>query len=42
MYDQMDKYFTHVLKEVDEAPCWAEAPEGKGKCVLDVEIVLKE
>ena len=41
MNGQMEN-FAHLLEQVDEAPCWAEAPEGKGMCVLDVEIVLKE
>lgn len=41
MNDQMER-FAHLLEQVEEAPCWAEAPEGKGKCVLNVEIVLKE
>ena len=34
--------FTHLIEQVDEASVWAEAPEGKAKCLLDVNIVLKE
>lgn len=41
MNGEMER-FAHLLEQVEEAPCWAEAPEGKGKCVLNVEIVLKE
>ena len=41
MNGQMER-LAHLLEQVEEAPCWAEAPEGKGKCVLNVEIVLKE
>lgn len=37
---KMEGCFEHLLEQVDEAPVWEE--EGKGKCVLDVQIVLKE
>ena len=41
MSSLVDGCFAHLIEQVDEAPTWTEAPEGKGKCVLDVEIVLK-
>ena len=42
MNDQVEGCFAHLIEQVDEAPSWAEAPAGKGKCLLDVNIVLKE
>ena len=42
MNSHVEGCLAHLLEEVDEAPTWAKAPEGKGKCVLDVDIVLKE
>ena len=40
--EHVEGCFAHLLEQVDEAPGWAEAPRGKGKCLLDVNIVLKE
>ena len=42
MNSQVEGCFDHLVEQVDEASVWVEAPEGRGKCVLDVEIVLKE
>ena len=42
MNSQIESCFAHLIEQVDEAPSWVEAPEGKGKCILNVEIVLKE
>lgn len=42
MNSQVEGCFAHLIEQVDEAPSWAEAPAGKGKCLLDVNIVLKE
>ncbi len=42
MSSQVEGCFDHLVEQVDEASVWVEAPEGRGKCVLDVEIVLKE
>ncbi|KAF6237318.1 hypothetical protein HO173_004787 [Letharia columbiana] len=40
MNSKIQGCFAHMIEQVDEAPAWEEG--GKGKCVLDVEIVLKE
>ena len=40
--DHVEGCFAHLIEQVDEAPSWAEAQAGKGKCLLDVNIVLKE
>ena len=40
MNSKMEGCFEHLLEQVDEAPVWEE--RGKGKCGLDVQIVLKE
>lgn len=34
--------FDHLLEQIDEAPGWEEGGKWKGKCVLDVDIMLKE
>ena len=38
MNSQMEGCFAHLVEQVDEAPSWEE----KGKCALDVDIVLKD
>lgn len=40
MNSTMQGCFEHLLEQVDEAPGWEEG--GKGKCVLDIDILLKE
>lgn len=40
MNSKMEGCFEHLLEQVDEAPGWEEG--GKGKCVLDIDVVLKE
>ncbi len=40
MNSKLEGCFEHLLEQVDEAPTWEEG--GKGKCVLDVDVVLKE
>lgn len=42
MNSQVESCFVHLIEQVDEAPTWAEAPEGRGKCLLDVSITLRE
>ena len=42
MNSQVEACIAHLIEQVDEAPSWAGAPAGKGKCLLDVNIVLKE
>lgn len=39
MNSQMEGCFAHLIEQVSEAPSWE--AEGKGKCVLDVDILLK-
>lgn len=40
MNSKLESCFAHLIDQVEEAPGWEEG--GKGKCVLDIEIVLKE
>ena len=40
MNSKLEGCFEHLLEQVDEAPAWEDG--GKGKCVLDVDVVLKE
>lgn len=40
MNSHLEGCFTHLIEQVDEAPIWE--AEGKGKCILDVEIVPRE
>ena len=40
MNSEVEGCFAHLLEQVDEAPGWEEGE--KGKCLLDVDIVLKE
>ena len=42
MNSQVEGCFTHLIEQVDEAPSWTEAPDGRGKCQLDVNIIRKE
>lgn len=42
MNSHVEGCFAHLIEQVDEAPTWAEAPEGRGKCLLDVSITLRE
>ena len=35
---QQEAYFDYLLEQVDDCPCW---DEEKGKCLLDVDILLK-
>lgn len=42
MNSHVEGCFAHLIEQVDEAPIWAEAPEGRGKCLLDVSITLRE
>ncbi|KAK3174244.1 hypothetical protein OEA41_001488 [Lepraria neglecta] len=39
MNPNQEACFTHLIEEVEDAPCWNEE---RGKCMLDVEIVLRE
>ena len=40
MNSKIDGCFAHLIEQVGEAPVWEEG--GKGKCVLDVDILMKE
>lgn len=40
MNSRVQSCFEHLMGQIDEAPSWEES--GKGKCVLDVDIILKE
>ena len=42
MNSQVEGCFPHLIEQVDDAPSWAEAPEGRGKCILDVNILLRD
>lgn len=42
MNSHVEGCFAHLIEQVDEAPIWAKAPEGRGKCLLDVSITLRE
>ena len=42
MNSKIQGCFEHLLEQIDEAPCWEEGGKWKGKCVLDVDIMLKE
>lgn len=40
MNSHLEGCFAHLIEQVDEAPSWD--ADGKGKCALDVDIILKE
>ena len=42
MNSKIQGCFEHLLEQIDEAPGWEEGGKWKGKCVLDVDIMLKE
>ena len=39
MNPNQEACWTHLIEEIEDAPCW---DEEKGKCFLDIEIVLRE
>lgn len=42
MNSKIQGCFEHLLEQIDEAPGWEEGGKWKGKCFLDIDIMLKE